>query len=567
MGMQSTHRSGFQRQNVSPMAHETNLTYAPILTAAQIERIRVFAKPRVVTAGEILYQPNDDTPPVLVVISGAIKILAIVGGEEQTVTTYNPGQFSGELLMISGRRSIYRCQATEPGTLLELSAKDLRTLIARDAELSDIFMKAFLARRLALKGAGHGNVVVLGSKYSADTLAIREFLTRDGHPFTYFDLDTDQLAQEQLDRFGVSVEDIPVVICNNAQVLRNPTPRQVAECLGFNNNIDKTQVRDLVIVGAGPAGLAAAVYAASEGLDVIVIEKAAPGGQAGSSSKIENYLGFPTGLSGQELADRAIAQAEKFGASIMVARTVERLHCDQRPYKITLDDGQTILTRAIVLATGAQYNRPAVPNIESFSGKGIYYNATFMEAQLCAGEQVIVIGGGNSAGQAAVFLSQNTAGVQMLVRSGNLAGTMSRYLIQRIEENSLIQGHYSSELTKLEGNGHLTCVSWRNKSSGQTFSQPIRHVFVMAGASPKTSWLSQCLSLDNKGFILTGLDLETSTPPISWPLLRPPYMLETSLPGVFVVGDARSGNVKRVASAVGEGSIVVHLVHKTLAES
>jgi thioredoxin reductase (NADPH) len=543
------------------------MSYAPILTAAQIDRIRVFAKLRHVAAGDILYQPNDDTPPVLVVISGAIRILAIVGGEEQTVTTYNAGQFSGELLMISGRRSIYRCRAAEPGTLLELSAKDLRTLIAKDAELSDIFMKAFLARRLALKGAGQGNVVVLGSRYSADTLAIREFLTRDGHPFTYFDLDADQAAQEQLDRFGVGIDDIPVVICNNAQVLRNPSPKQVADCLGFNSNIDETKVRDLVIVGAGPAGLAAAVYAASEGLDVIVIEKAAPGGQAGSSSKIENYLGFPTGLSGQELADRAIAQAEKFGARIMVARTVQQLHCDQRPYRITLDDGQEVFTRAIVLATGAQYNRPSVPNLERFTGKGIYYNATFMEAHLCAGEQVVVIGGGNSAGQAAVFLSQNTAGVHMLVRSGNLVATMSRYLIQRIEENPRIHGHYLSELTKLEGDGHLECVSWIDRRSGETVRPPIRHVFVMAGASPQTSWLAQCVSLDSKGFVLTGRDLEASTPPIPWPLSRPPSMLETSLPGVFVVGDARSGNVKRVASAVGEGSIVVHLVHQALAES
>jgi thioredoxin reductase (NADPH) len=543
------------------------MSYAPILTAVQIDRIRVFAKLRQVGAGDILYQPNDETPPVLVVISGAIRILAIVGSEEQTVTTYYAGQFSGELLMISGRRSIYRCQAVEPGTLLELSAKDLRTLIAKDAELSDIFMKAFLARRLALKGAGQGNVVVLGSRYSADTLAIREFLTRDGHPFTYFDLDTDQAAQEQLDRFGVGIGDVPVVICNNAQVLRNPSPKQVADCLGFNSSIDDTKVRDLVIVGAGPAGLAAAVYAASEGLDVIVIEKAAPGGQAGSSSKIENYLGFPTGLSGQELADRAIAQAEKFGARIMVARTVQQLHCDQRPYRLTLDDGQEILTRAIVLATGAQYNRPSVLNLEGFSGKGIYYNATFMEAHLCTGEQVVVIGGGNSAGQAAVFLSQNSAGVQMLVRSSNLVATMSRYLIQRIEENPLIQAHYSSELTKLEGDGHLACVSWIDKRSGETTTRPIRHVFVMAGASPQTAWLVQCVSLDSKGFILTGRDLEASTPPVPWPLSRPPHMLETSLPGVFVVGDARSGNVKRVASAVGEGSIVVHLVHQALAES
>jgi thioredoxin reductase (NADPH) len=545
----------------------TDSSYAPILTAPQIERIRAFAKVRKVTAGEILYEPGDDTPPVFVVISGGLKILALGGPEERTVTTYSVGQFSGELLMISGRKSIYRCQATETGTLLELSARDLRILIGIDAELSDIFMKAFLARRLSLQEKGEGNVVVLGSRYSANTLTIREFLTRDGHPFTYLDLDVDQTAQELLDRFGVSIKDIPVVVCNNARVLRNPSPQEIAECLGFNSNIDDSQVRDLIVVGAGPAGLAAAVYAASEGLDVLVIEKAAPGGQAGSSSKIENYLGFPTGLSGQELAARAIAQSEKFGAKIMVACEVERLDCGKRPYRVRLGDGQEISARAIVLATGAQYNKPSIANLDAFSGKGIYYNATFMEAQLCAAEQVIVIGGGNSAGQAAVFLAQQAACVEMLVRSKNLKDTMSRYLVQRIEENPRIQVRYSSELTALEGEAHLEQVSWIRKDTGQISTQPIRHVFVMAGASPKTEWLSGCLSLDKKGFVLSGRDLASETSPIAWPLSRPPQMLETSLPGVFVVGDARSGNVKRVASAVGEGSIVVHMIHQVLAEA
>jgi len=545
----------------------TDSSYAPILTARQIERIRVVATVREVTAGEILYEPDDDTPPVYVVISGGIKILAVGGPEERTVTTYGGGQFSGELLMISGRKSIYRCQATEAGTLLELSARDLRALIGKDAELSDIFMKAFLARRLSLQEKGEGNVVVLGSRYSAKTLAIREFLTRDGHPFTYLDLDVDQTAQELLDRFGVSIEDVPVVVCNNAQVLRNPSCEDIAECLGFNSNIDDSQVRDLVVVGAGPAGLAAAVYAASEGLDVLVIEKGAPGGQAGSSSKIENYLGFPTGLSGQDLAARAIAQSEKFGAKIMVARSVERLDCSKRPYRVHLGDGQEISARAIVLATGAQYNKPSTANLDAFSGKGIYYNATFMEAQLCTDEPVIVIGGGNSAGQAAVFLAQHVACVEMLVRSKNLKEAMSRYLVQRIEENPRIQVRYASELTALEGDAHLEQVSWIQKGTGKISTQLIRHVFVMAGASPKTEWLSGCLSLDKKGFVLTGRDLASETAPIPWPLSRPPQMLETSVPGVFVVGDARSGNVKRVASAVGEGSIVVHMVHQVLAEA
>jgi len=441
------------------------MSYAPILSESQIERIRRFAKPRQVAAGEVLYEPNDETPPAFIVISGAIRIVAIGGGEEKAVTTYTAGQFSGELLMISGRRSIYRCQVVDAGTLLELSARDLRALIAKDAELSDIFMKAFLARRLSLRDSGQGNVVVLGSRYSAETLALREFLTRDGHPFTYLDLDSDPVTQELLDRFGVTTSEIPVVICNNSLVLRNPSPHELVDKLGFNSSIDDSQIRDLVVVGAGPAGLAAAVYAASEGLDVLVIEKTAPGGQAGSSSRIENYLGFPTGVSGQDLAGRAIAQSEKFGAKIMVARAVERLHCNQRPYRVELDDGQQIPARAIVLATGAHYNRPLLPKLEDFTGRGVYYNATFMEAQLCANEKVVVIGGGNSAGQAAVFLSQKTDGVQMLVRSKSLADTMSRYLIQRIEENPSIEVHYSHQLTALDGNGHLEGLSWIDKNS------------------------------------------------------------------------------------------------------
>jgi len=542
------------------------MAYAPILTESQLERVRVFTKPRQVAAGVVLYNPNDDTPPVYVVIEGKIRIVSLAGGVEDTVTTYDPGQFSGELLMIAGRRSIYRCQAVEASCLLELSAQNLRALISKDAELSDIFMKTFLARRLSMSSHGRTNVLILGSRYSAQTLAVREFLTRDGHPFAYVDLDTDSSSQELLDRFGVCSDDVPIVVCNGDQILRNPSTREVAQALGFNSNIDEAQVRDIVIVGAGPAGLAAAVYAASEGLDVLVIERAAPGGQAGSSSRIENYLGFPTGLSGQELANSAIAQSEKFGAKIMVARTVEGLDCDERPYRISLDDGQQIAARSIVLATGAAYNQPALPNIDRFTGSGIYYNATFMEGQLCSGDPVIVIGGGNSAGQAAVFLAQNTKGVRMLVRSAGLAATMSRYLVRRIEENPLIQVHFDSELVRLSGDDHLEEVSWRDKTTGEVTTQPVRHIFVMTGASPKTEWLAGCLSLDPRGFVLTGTDLDDVLLPRPWPLARRPYMLETSLPGVFAVGDARAGNVKRVAAAVGEGSIVVHMVHQVLAD-
>src|SRR3989449_1275754 len=343
----------------------------------------------------------------------------------------------------------------------------------------------------------------MGSRHSAHTLRLREFLTRNEHPFTYVDLDADKTSQELLDRFEVKLDEIPVIICNVRGVLRNPSIPELAECLGLNSAIDESQVRDLIIVGAGPSGLAAAVYAASEGLDVLVIETSTPGGQAGASSKIENYLGFPTGVSGQELAARAIAQSEKFGAKMMVAHSVARLDCEKRPFKVVLDNGNRLAARSIVISTGAQYNKPRIANLEKFEGQGIYYGATYMESQLCEQEEIIVVGGGNSAGQAAGFLSQTARKVHMLVRSGQLSDTMSRYLIQRIEENPAIELHFKTEIVDLEGNAHLERATWRSNASGETSTNEIRHVFIMAGASPRTDWLSGCLALDNRGFILT----------------------------------------------------------------
>jgi thioredoxin reductase (NADPH) len=324
-----------------------------------------------------------------------------------------------------------------------------------------------------------------------------------------------------------------------------------------------------VIVGAGPAGLAAAVYGASEGLDTLLVELEAPGGQAGSSSKIENYLGFPTGLSGHELAARATSQAQKFGAKMIIARSAVKLNCNKRPYEVVLDDGASLKAKAVVISTGAQYNKPNIPDLKRFEGVGVYYGATYMESQLCEGDEVIVVGGGNSAGQAAVFLAQSAKKVHMFVRSSGLAESMSRYLIQRIEEHPLIKLHTHTEITSLEGDGHLQHVAWKNKQTGETSQADIRHVFIMAGASPRTDWLENCVAMDDKGFILTGRDLDTiikTDPRFEWPLSRPPQLLETSLPGVFAVGDVRSGNVKRVASAVGEGAISVTLVHRTLPE-
>ncbi|HVB87812.1 MAG TPA: FAD-dependent oxidoreductase [Candidatus Dormibacteraeota bacterium] len=538
----------------------------PVLTATQIARIHPLSNVRHVEAGEIIFDIGQTNVPFFVLLSGRMEVVqpALIG--ELSVATHGAGEFTGEMTMISGRSCLVRGRITEPGDLLELSGDGLRSIVARDAELSEIFMRAFILRRLELINRGRGNVVIMGSRHSGSTLRLREFLTRNAHPYCYVDLDVDEISQELLDRFEIQPDQIPVVICNGRSVLRNPTIQELADCLDLNSSIDETEVRDLIIVGAGPSGLAAAVYAASEGLDVLMIETAAPGGQAGSSSKIENYLGFPTGVSGQELAQRAITQAEKFGARMMVAHTVVQLDCTSRPYTVLLDNGRSLHTRAVVIATGAQYNKPRIQNLERFEGQGIYYSATYMESQLCGDEPIAVVGGGNSAGQAAVFLSQTASKVYMLVRSGKLSDTMSRYLIRRIEENPAIELHFGTEIVGLDGEDHLERVTWRERASGETSTVPVRHVFIMAGACPRTDWLQGCLALDGRGFILTGRDLDSVSGERTWTLPRPPQMLETSLPGVFAVGDVRSGNVKRVASAVGEGSIAVHLVHRALAE-
>jgi thioredoxin reductase (NADPH) len=549
-----------------PSALDGRTQAFPTLNATQIDRIRALGKVRRVEAGEILFEPGETTLPFFVLLSGAMEIVQPSLNGERTVATHGPGEFTGEMTMISGRRSLVRGRVTEPGDFVELGTEDLRSLVARDAELSEIFMRAFILRRLQLVDRGQGNIVLMGSRHSSNTLRLREFLTRNEHPFTYVDLDTDKSSQELLDRFHVDPSEVPVVVCSGGTVLKNPTIQKLADCLGLNISVDESQIRDLIIVGAGPAGLAAAVYAASEGLDVLTIEAGAPGGQAGSSSKIENYLGFPTGLSGQELAARAIAQTEKFGAKMMVAHGVVQLECARRPYKVVLDNGNRLAARAVVIATGAEYKRPPIANLEKFTGQGVYYGATFMEAQLCGDDEVIVVGGGNSAGQAAVFLAQTADKVHMLVRSNGLADSMSRYLIQRIEENPGIELHYNTEIVALEGDTQLEGVTWRDRTSGATTVHDIRHVFIMAGASPRTAWLQGCLALDEKGFILTGRDLDNANGSVSWTSTRAPMMLETSLPGVFAVGDVRSGNVKRVASAVGEGSIAIHLVHRSLAE-
>jgi thioredoxin reductase (NADPH) len=537
----------------------------PTLTHAQIARIAPRGRRRAIARGEVLVEAGDKDVPFFVVVSGEVQALRPAGATEILIVAHGPGQFSGEAVMITGRRTMGRLRASEPGEVIQLEREQLLTLIQTDAELSEILMRAFMLRRLELIAHELGDVVMIGSTHCAGTLRVREFLTRNGHPFHYIDLDRDTEAQALLDQFHVTAADVPVLICGTAAVLRNPSNTQIAECLGFNDEIDQTRVSDLVIVGAGPAGLAAAVYGASEGLDVLVLEANSPGGQAGSSSRIENYLGFPTGISGVDLTARAYAQAQKFGARIMIAAGASRLACDRQPYEVQVAAGSHVRARAVIIATGAEYGRPALANLSQFEGAGVYYTAMPMEAQLCAGEDVIIVGGGNSAGQAAVFLAQTATRIHMLVRGNGLADTMSRYLIRRIEDNPAIALRTHTQIIALEGNRHLERVRWRDDRTGDVQTNDIRHVFMMTGAVPNTAWLERCVRVDDKGFIKTGPDL---TPDdllaARWPLTRPPYLLETSRPGIFAVGDVRGGNIKRVASAVGEGSIAVAFVHQVL---
>ena len=500
-------------------------------------------------------------------IEGRLSVVQPRPTGEVLVATHGPGAFTGEINLISDRPGLVEIRAEEPGVVAEVPREALLDLIQTDSDLSDVLMRAFLLRRAALVANDVGDVVLVGSDHVPGTLRVREFLTRNGHPYTSLDLDRDADAQALLDRFHVAVEDVPVVVGRDGLVLRNPTNRELAAALGFNDAVDRAPVRDLVVVGAGPAGLAAAVYGASEGLDVLVLEAGSPGGQAGSSSKIENYLGFPTGISGQDLTGRAYAQSQKFGARIVVAEAARRLTCDRAPFRIETDGGPDATARTVVLAMGAEYRKLPVASVPRFEGVGIYYAATFMEAQLCGGAEIAVVGGGNSAGQAAVFLAQTARRVHLLVRGEGLSESMSRYLVRRIEEDPSIEFHSRTEVVGLDGEDHLEAVTWLDDRAGRPETRPIRHLFVLAGAVPNTRWLDGCLALDDGGFVKTGPDLTVDDlAAASWPLARPPRLLETSTPGVFAVGDVRAGSMKRVASAVGEGSSAVALVHQTLSE-
>ncbi len=534
----------------------------PILDQAQIARLMPLGQEHHLAAGEIVYDQGDSEHGVFVVLEGSVELVNIVNGQETVLMVNGQGKFTGEVNQLSGRRSLVRCRAHEASRLLEISRANLQRIMQNDAALGEVFLRAFILRRVYLITNSVGDAVLIGSSNSADTMRLKGFLSRNGHPFTYVDVERDSDVQTVLDHFDIRVTDIPVLICRGELVLRNPTNAEAAECFGLNAGIDDSGVYDLIVVGAGPSGLAAAVYGASEGLNVLVIESNAPGGQAGSSSRIENYLGFPMGISGQELAARAFVQAEKFGAHISVARSAASLQCAKPPYAIRLDDGGTVQSRSIIVAAGAQYRKLDLPNLAQFEGVGVYYGATTVEAQVCNDQEVAIVGGGNSAGQAAIFLSTVAKHVYLLVRGPGLSETMSRYLISRIEACPEITLKTFTEIEALEGNGHLQRTHWRNTKTGERHTCDIQHLFLMTGACPNSAWLDGCVAMDTKQFIKTGADVGEV-----WPLRRrPPFMLETSLPGVFAVGDVRAGSLKRVAAAVGEGSMAVQFVHKVLAE-
>ena len=538
----------------------------PAMGDAELARLRPYGEERRAKAGDILFDVGDSDHGIFVVLDGSIEVIGVSNSgtskmEEDVLRVLGRGTFTGEVNQLSGRRSLIRCRAREDSSVLEIARANLQRLLQTDPVFGEMFLRVFLLRRVYLVAHSVGDALLIGSNHSGDTLRLRAFLSRNGHPHTYVDVEHDSDVQALLDQFHVRVTDIPVLICRGELVLRNPSNAEAAECFGLNAGIDEGEVYDLIVVGAGPSGLAAAVYGASEGLNVLVVESNAPGGQAGSSSRIENYLGFPTGISGQDLASRAFIQAEKFGAQIAVARAARTLQCGRSPYSVELDDGGTVQGRSIIVAAGAQYRKLPLSNLAQFEGVGIYYGATQVEAILCTGQEVVVVGGGNSAGQAAMFLSAHAKHVHLLVRGPGLSDTMSRYLISRIEACSDITLRPYTEIEALEGGDQLERIRWRDSQTGATETRAIQHLFLMTGACPNTGWLQGCLALDGKQFIKTGSQLDGD-----WPLSRAPHMLETSRPGVFAVGDIRSGSIKRVASAVGEGSMAVQFVHQVLAE-
>ena len=542
---------------------ETLKTISPALTAEQIRRLEPFGVREFVAKGTVLFDEGDRGIDFFVLISGAVEICHYSEGGMKRVVRHHSGGFVGDPSTLNGRAAIVQARADEESEILRIGPDQFHRIVVEDSELSDLFLRTFLVRRSALIASEYTSIRVVGSRYARDTHRIREFLTRNSLPHAFVDLEKNEGVAALLETLSVRPDETPIVICREGHVARNPSDAKLAHVLGFDV-VDETELSDVVVVGAGPAGLAASVYAASEGLSVTTVDHGAPGGQAGTSSKIENYLGFPTGISGQDLAQRAVTQAAKFGARMANPVDASALTPVGADYEVRFSDGRRIRGRSVVIATGAKYQRLNVADADRYEGSGIYYGASAMESEMCAGAEVVLVGGGNSAGQGAVYLAKHARSVHILVRRDGLAETMSRYLIRRIEETPNIHLHCRSEITRLVGDGtRLRAIEYLDRKSGQTVlvDGPSVFLFLFLGASPCTSWLRGTLALDDKGFIKTGADLE---PDERTRFDRVPTLFETSLPRVYAVGDVRSGSVKRVASAVGEGSIVVQFIHRAL---
>ncbi|NIJ07569.1 thioredoxin reductase (NADPH) [Sphingomonas vulcanisoli] len=528
----------------------------PVLDPARIATARRFASgaERHFSPGETLFAIGAEDVPAWLVIDGAIEVTRRDGlTHDARVTTHGPGQFSGEVNQLAGRPSIAGGKAGPEGcTAIPFDAAHLRALMVGSAEVGEVVMRALILRRVGLIEQGGAGTILIGTPGGADILRLQNFLTRSGFPNQVLDASSDEEGKALVERIGVLPEELPLVVCPDGNMLRHPSETELAACLGMTPHLDPGNVYDVAIVGAGPAGLAASVYAASEGLSVLVCDERAMGGQAGASMRIENYLGFPTGISGQALAGRAFNQALKFGAEIAVPVKIAKLDCRADDLRIDLADGGEVKARAIVVASGARYRRPDIANLSDFEGAGVSYWASPIEAKLCAGEEIALVGGGNSAGQAVVFLAPQVKKLNLVVRRP-LAETMSRYLIDRIEALPNVELHVGKEVVALEGDraGGLTAATFRCRQTGDEHRCALRHMFLFIGADPNSAWLDGCADTDDKGFIVTG---KGSLP------------LETSVPGVFAIGDVRAGSTKRVAAAVGEGAAVVAQIHSLLAE-
>jgi thioredoxin reductase (NADPH) len=531
----------------------------PRLTEQQRMRLRAIGRTRAVEAGEVLFREGDAGYDFFAVESGAIAIVEGYGRGNRVIAVHGQHRFLGEVNLVTGAPPYLTAVVRDAGEVIQVPAKRLCALLSEDEELSNLILRAFMSRRSILIDIGAG-VKVVGSRYSQDTRRVRTFLARNRTPYHWMDLEDDEEAEALLRAFGVGACETPVVI-GGEHVLRNPSNAEIASMLGFGSRGTAPPMCDLVIVGAGPAGLAAAVYGASEGLDTQVIDKVAFGGQASTSARIENYLGFPTGISGGELAERAIIQAGRFGARMVVPAKAVALHADNGHYTIELADGSEVNGRTIIVATGAQYRKLPLPDLERFEGLGVYYAATQAEAQLCANDPVLIVGGGNSAGQAAMFLSQQAASCCLAIRGGDLAKSMSRYLIDELERREDVELMTNTEVVELKGSDVLEAVVLADSHTGERREVECRALFVFIGADPHTEWLRGHVAMDDDCFLLTGRDVQGED---LVAYSTEPFFLETSRPGIFAVGDVRSGSIKRVASGVGEGSMAVRLVHQRL---